>query len=551
MDYVRRALLDPATYRRTLYLLSAFPLGQAWFVALVTVWALCAGLAITPLVIALLLGLAWMTFGFAKVETALAAGLLGIKVASLPAPRWEGRFWSYFRAMLGAWFWRAQAFLFARALIGFPIAVALLTLLAASIGMLLAPLWIPFLSGGAHLGFWRPHTFAESLALIPAGAFLLPFTLIAMSPVASLFGPIASALLSDQADAAGVSSQHHPAVRDSALARGALMHHATLDGLLLLVLVLIWALASGGYFWPIWIALPLAVALGMHAWIHSIQERPRLVRRFGGNSGLAIGAGTGAAAALYFTAVWAITGHGYFWPAWPIFSFGVALGLYGVFVLRASPRNAELTERIETLESTRAGAVDVQDSELKRIERDLHDGAQARLVALGMSLGMAEHTLAESPERAGELLADAREGAEQALRELRDLARGIHPPILADRGLEAAVASLVASTPMRVSLSVDVPARPPSAAESAAYFVIAEAIANAAKHAKAERLDIRIVRTGALLELEVCDDGVGGADQSGSGLLGIRRRVRALDGDLSIESPPEGPTVIRAEIPCE
>jgi len=372
-----------------------------------------------------------------------------------------------------------------------------------------------------------------------------------MPPLASLFGSMAIALLSDQTETAGVVPRGHPAVRDSARARGALERHATLDALLLVALVLIWVLASGGYFWPIWIALPLAVALGMHAWIYSIHERPKLVAQFGGSRGLAIGAGSGAAAALYLTVVWAITGHGYFWPAWPILSIGVALGLYGVFVLRAGPRNAELTERIETLESTRAGAVDVQDSELRRIERDLHDGAQARLVALGMSLGMAEHTLAENPERAGELLADAREGAEQALRELRDLARGIHPPILADRGLEAAVASLAASTPMRVSLSVDVPARPASAAESAAYFVIAEAIANAAKHAKAERLDIRIVRTGALLELEVCDDGIGGADQSGSGLLGIRRRVRALDGDLSIESPPEGPTVIRAEIPCE
>jgi signal transduction histidine kinase len=209
-----------------------------------------------------------------------------------------------------------------------------------------------------------------------------------------------------------------------------------------------------------------------------------------------------------------------------------------------------MAERIETLESTRAGAVSVQDNELRRIERDLHDGAQARLVALGMNLGMAEQKLSEDPGRVGELLAEARAGAEEALRELRALARGIHPPVLTDRGLEAALAALADSTPMHVTLSVDVPGRPPSAVESAAYFVAAEAMANAGKHAHADWLDIRIAVVGHRLEVEIKDDGAGGANPSGSGLMGLRHRVEALDGTLQVTSPPGGPTTIYAELPC-
>jgi signal transduction histidine kinase len=249
-------------------------------------------------------------------------------------------------------------------------------------------------------------------------------------------------------------------------------------------------------------------------------------------------------------AIWAITARGYFWPVWPMLAIALVLVALAAVALLSSPREAELTERIETLESTRAGAVDVQESELRRIERDLHDGAQARLVALGMSLGMAEHTLKDDPGRASELLAEARVGAEQALRELRDLARGIHPPVLADRGLEAAIAALASATPIEVALSVDVPQRPTATVESTAYFVVAESLANAAKHAHATRVDIRIERAPKALELEVADDGAGGADPAGSGLRGLRRRVEALDGTLQVTSPPGGPTTIRAELPC-
>jgi signal transduction histidine kinase len=241
--------------------------------------------------------------------------------------------------------------------------------------------------------------------------------------------------------------------------------------------------------------------------------------------------------------------NNYFWPIWPV--AGLTVLLLGHLAIRlTAPADAELKRRIDVLTTTRAGAVDAQEAELRRIERDLHDGAQARLVALGMNLGMAEQKLATDPDRVRQLLAEARQGAREALEELRDLARGIHPPILADRGLGAAIAALAARSALQVNVSVD-GERPPPAVESAGYFVAAEALTNAGKHAGAEHVDVRIVRSGGRLLVEVTDDGKGGADPSGAGLLGLRRRVEALDGRLQVVSPAGGPTTVRAELPCE
>ena len=191
------------------------------------------------------------------------------------------------------------------------------------------------------------------------------------------------------------------------------------------------------------------------------------------------------------------------------------------------PRGEELAERVDVLTTTRAGAVDAQAAELQRIERDLHDGAQAR-----------------------ELLAEARGEARTALTELRDLARGIHPPILADRGLEAAITSIAARSPLAVTIEADLPQRPPAAVEAAAYFVVAEALANATKHSGARTLLVRLALRDGVLVVEVADDGRGGADPQGSGLLGLRRRVEALDGTLSVVSPPGGGTTLHAELPA-
>jgi signal transduction histidine kinase len=214
------------------------------------------------------------------------------------------------------------------------------------------------------------------------------------------------------------------------------------------------------------------------------------------------------------------------------------------------PRSEELTERVDVLTSTRAGAVDAQAAELQRIERDLHDGAQARLVALAMSLGMAEDKLDSDPAQARELLVEARGEARTALTELRDLARGIHPPILSDRGLEAAITSLAARSPLPVTIEVDVEPRPPAAVEAAAYFVVAEALTNATKHSQARAVLVRLERRDDVLAVEVADDGRGGADAAGSGLLGLARRVEALDGALRVVSPPGGGTTLHAELPC-
>lgn len=215
------------------------------------------------------------------------------------------------------------------------------------------------------------------------------------------------------------------------------------------------------------------------------------------------------------------------------------------------PRGEELAERVDVLTTTRAGAVDAQAAELQRIERDLHDGAQARLVALAMSLGMAEAKLDSDPEQARALLAEARGEARTALAELRDLARGIHPPILSDRGLEAAVTALAARSPLAVTIEAAIDRRAPAAVEAAAYFVVAEALANATKHSGAQAVRVRMALADDSLTVEVADDGRGGADPDGSGLVGLRRRVEALDGVLAVVSPPGGGTTLRAELPAD
>jgi signal transduction histidine kinase len=327
--------------------------------------------------------------------------------------------------------------------------------------------------------------------------------------------------------------------------------HAWSSTLAAVAIVLIWAASGAGDFWPVWVILPLLLALAIHGWLRVLNLHPSIWRRPHVTFALAVEAGVWVSLLLFNTGIWGAGGGGSFWPVWPAIGLGVAIAIHASVIFFTEPSTQELSERIDVLTSTRAGAVDAEEDKLRRIERDLHDGAQARLVALGMSLGMAEQKLADAePTAAQELLAEARVGAEQALRELRDLARGIHPPVLADRGLEAAVRSLADLSPLRVDVSVELDRRPPAAVESAAYFVSAESLANAAKHAQAQRVEIRIGRRGDKLRVEIADDGRGGANPAGSGLRGLRRRVEALDGTLLIDSPPGGPTLLRAELPC-
>jgi signal transduction histidine kinase len=251
--------------------------------------------------------------------------------------------------------------------------------------------------------------------------------------------------------------------------------------------------------------------------------------------------------------------------AWLAVPLGLALAAAAV---RSAPRSlrwhaglarsvlgpaqqAELAQRVSHLSRTRSDSLEASAAEIRRIERDLHDGAQARLVAMGMALDAAEQLLDDNPVAARALLAEARTSSAQALAELRDLVRGIHPPVLADRGLVAALRALALDSPLNVQITGELPGRPEAPVESAAYFAVSELLANVSKHARADRawIDLRYER-GAL-RADVGDDGHGGADPArGSGLAGLARRLAAFDGILAISSPPGGPTVVSMEIPC-
>jgi signal transduction histidine kinase len=317
-----------------------------------------------------------------------------------------------------------------------------------------------------------------------------------------------------------------------------------------LVTFIVWALTGAGspWFLSVWLSVWLILAL-IVAW-----RWPRL-----GPAGARRNLETLGAFSLVLCvdAVlnWAITDRGYFWPIWVVLGFGIAFGSYLVYLrnrgadLRPA-RERELTERVETLTETRRGALDVQAAELRRIERDLHDGAQARLVALSMQLGRAEEGLADRPEIAA-LVRQAREEATAANAELRDLARGIAPPVLSDRGLAAAVEALGSRSPVPVTVDARLGRRPAPVIESAAYFVVAESLTNVAKHAPEARATVTIRLDGDLLDVVVADDGPGGADLAGgSGLAGLRRRVAALDGELEIASPAGEGTRIEVRLPC-
>lgn len=236
-----------------------------------------------------------------------------------------------------------------------------------------------------------------------------------------------------------------------------------------------------------------------------------------------------------------------FWAApWLLCGYGeLARSLLG------PARQAELAQRVRHLAQTRTETIDAGAAEVRRIERDLHDGAQARLVAMGMTLDAAGELVDTSPAAARALLNEARDSSVSALAELRDLIRGIHPPVLADRGLADAIRALALDSPLQARVTGELPGRPPAPVESAAYFTVSELLANVSRHASADQVRIDIRHDGGMLRIGVTDDGRGGADPGrGTGLHGIERRLAAFDGVLAISSPPGGPTVVNMEIPC-
>ncbi len=215
------------------------------------------------------------------------------------------------------------------------------------------------------------------------------------------------------------------------------------------------------------------------------------------------------------------------------------------------PRS-DLAARVTELEISRERVVDAAEAERRRIERDLHDGAQQRLVALAMELGRAKAKFADDPDAARVLVDQAHAQAKEALTELRNLVRGVHPPVLTERGLDAALSGLAALCPVPVDVHVDVPVRPKSSVEAVAYFVVAEALTNVAKHSRASRAKVVVEGHGypGTLTVMISDDGIGGAEAGSPGLSGLADRVSGVDGRLSVESPSGGPTIIAAELPC-
>lgn len=314
-----------------------------------------------------------------------------------------------------------------------------------------------------------------------------------------------------------------------------------------LALTIVWAVTGAQYFWPGWVWCSLGLPIGFYRSI-------RWALRTQGRRPLAVHAAVSLLLAAMVVVIWLMSGHRYFWPIWPILGLGVVLAGHALLVpLVPSNRERALAERVDVLTRTRRGALDVQGAEMRRVERDLHDGAQARLVSLGMSLGMADELLDSDPAEAHRLLREARTSAGDALADLRALVRGILPPVLVDRGLGGAIQALVLASPIPIEMTLDLPdERLPAPVESAAYFALAEALTNVVKHSEAGAAWVRVHQVDGQLSLVVGDDGRGGADPDrGSGLRGIEHRLEAFDGLVHVSSPAGGPTVVTMEMPCE
>jgi signal transduction histidine kinase len=497
------------------YLASALVTGTLGFGLLLAGWLAVGLLALTPLSVPALVAFRSGVGALAALEARLARRLLGKDVGPQKLTSGGTGYWGRGKSVLAdRSFWRQHGTVLARTFVGWPLAVAAVSLVGSALWLVFLPIyyrWVDF-----HIDTWNVDTLPSSLLGIPVGLVGLAVALVLVHWTTRGWGRLALPFLGPPRGPAKSFFVPHVVAASAADA----------------VVLIVWA-SVGGAFWPAWVLAATAFTVFLHWWLRRASS--------------AIARATGFVVLLeaFHIVTWALSGGGYFWPIWT--ALGYALAVVGFAVVA---RRVGLQERIEVLETTRAGAVDVQETELRRIERDLHDGAQARLVALGMNLGLAEQKLAGDPEAARDLVAEARADVEQALRELRDLARGVHPPVLTDRGLGAAVLSLAHASAIPVVVEEDIPERPPAVVETAAYFVVAEAMANAAKHAEATQITVRIARDASRLVVEVSDDGRGGANLGGSGLVGLRRRVEALDGTLAVTSPAGGGTVLRAELPC-
>jgi len=307
-------------------------------------------------------------------------------------------------------------------------------------------------------------------------------------------------------------------------------------------------LAVGGYFWPRWAWFVVGLTLAGQVAVRGALRKPG-----GRGVAFAVHARLTVVLAAMEVTIWALTGGGLFWPIWALMVLGLALGAH-VWVLHKHPnRERELTERVDQLTRTRRGVVDVQAAELKRIERDLHDGAQARMASLAMNLGLAEELVRRGdPDAVASLLAESRNSTLTAMDELRTVMRGIQPPVLSDRGLVGAVEALALDLAVPTTVIATVPGRIATPVESAVYLAVSECLANVVKHSGAAKAWVVLRHRDGLLSAVVGDDGAGGARLGGgSGLTGIVRRLEVFDGTVEVRSPAGGPTEIMMEVPCE
>jgi signal transduction histidine kinase len=324
--------------------------------------------------------------------------------------------------------------------------------------------------------------------------------------------------------------------------------------------------------------IPAPPAAGAGAWpLRPVWAAPATWRQLGYHALALVGGTAGGAlvaacwSAPVLAGAWLATVGG---GARPGVGVGLGVAVLAVAMLLAAPwvagavaradevagrallgpsRGEELAVRVESLARSRAEIVAATDAERRRIERDLHDGAQRRLVSLAMHLGMARAGLADAPEPVRQVIEQAHDEATEALAELRQLVRGLHPAVLEDRGLDAALSGIAAHAPLPVRLRVDMAGRCSPSIEAVAYFVVSEALTNVAKHADAGSAEVAVERAGGRLRIVVSDDGRGGATLdggAGTGLRGLAQRAAAVDGTLTVDSPPGGPTAITVELPC-
>ena len=444
--------------------------------------------------------------------------------------------------------WKDLLWLILHSGLGFALGTVAVTAVALVVGMATMPAWYWAIDGGPDVfAAWQVDTLGKALLCTLASLPLAAIVVGLLRGMAFAESWLARALLQGDGRAApargGADSRLRLPTPEIPLAA-----HAAVSAILAAIVLGVWAATGGGYFWPAWVWLGLAIPLGLHG---GLREALRAAPE---QRALAVQAVLSALVVAIAVAVWALAGAGGFLPIWVLLGAAVGFALHGLAALMwrrvfPNPRERQLSQRVDELTRTRRGALDVQAAELRRIERDLHDGAQARLVALSMRLGRAEADLADRPEAAA-LVRQARADASAAIAELRDLSRGIAPPVLVDRGLVAAVEALGGRAAIPVAVSAEVGRRPPPAVETAAYFVVAEALANASKHAPESEARVSIVLEEEDLRVTIADDGPGGADPEGGGLRGLRQRVEAVDGALRLESPAGRGTTIEVTIPC-